>query len=488
MRMATLREDTVLYFSRFKAKPSDWSNQDLAEFYRVESALAQAGFPVEFDRGLTDEGDPWCAFCRSDTGEVVVHFARIDGRCVVASPALGLSLEGTNFQEVVRQFLSTLPAVTPRQRFGRDGQLFLHPAAMIVALVATAFCASGPASQGDEQDVASPGQGTSALTKVIEVIRAQLAWLQNENSIFRDNLVKVGVLTAIVVALEFAATRSDERAIAPYVSHKMELPFDPDVHVGGDDVAELVQLAKVILDGARSDQATPAYLSEALFESELAQLVADRSGAAPTVAKELPDIVFAVPSSPAGQDVQPSGDREPLMAKVAANIGAVTKIASYSETTPADGSGTQGTQKLIHVLNELDIKSFTASDILAARDARQINPDEFVAPKSPALAVGPTAEPNGPVDVPAPPAERASVPILGVPAYDAIAQHVVLAFIKSDDDIRFLQQGGTMVIFDSSDLDSPWDLDVRSWAFGLDTTISIVGASSTLDDILAQYV
>jgi hypothetical protein len=76
-----------------------------------------------------------------------------------------------------------------------------------------------------------------------------------------------------------------------------------------------------------------------------------------------------------------------------------------------------------------------------------------------------------------------------VASFDDVAQYLVLAFIKSDDDIRFLQQGGTMVIFDSSDvLGSSVPLEVKSWAFGAESTISIIGASATLDGILAHYV
>lgn len=491
MRMSTLREDTVLYFSRFRAKPSDWTNQDLAEFYRVESALAQAGFPVDFDRGLTDEGDPWCAFCRADTGEVVVHFARIDGRCVVASPALGLSLEGANFQEVVRQFLSTLPAVTPRQRFGRDGQLFLHPAAMIVALVATAFCASGPSSQVDGPDTASSVQGVSALTKVIESIRAQIAWLQNEGSIFRDNLVKVGVLTAIVVALEFAVTRNDERVIALYVSHKPELTFDPEMHVPGDDVSGLVQLAQVILHTDRVEQPAPSPLSDIPVETDFGQLAVDKSEAMPRAATDMTMEAVAVPSAPAVREGLPSADWEPLTAKVLINSAAVTKSSNSPDNMPSDGPGSQDmlvAQKLLHVLTGLDIASFTTSDVLAARDARQINPDELVTVRLAEPQAAAPAEPAASAASLPTPAQPSFAPSTTTPAYDALAQYLVLAFIKSDDDIRFLQQEGTMVIFDNSDLDSSLALDVKSWAFGSDGTISIIGASATLDAILAQYI
>ena len=64
---------------RYAPKPADWSQQELAEFYRVESALIRAGIRVGTDRGMSDENEPWFCFYRSDDGEVVIHFARIDG-------------------------------------------------------------------------------------------------------------------------------------------------------------------------------------------------------------------------------------------------------------------------------------------------------------------------------------------------------------------------------------------------------------------------
>ena len=486
MRMSTLREETVLYFSRFRAKPADWSNQDLAEFYRVESALAQAGFPVEFDRGLTDEGDPWCAFCRADTGDVVVHFARIDGRCVVASPALGVTLEGASFQEVVRQFLSSLPAVTPRQRFGRDGQLFLHPAAMIVALVATAFCASGPTTHTDGAEGAPP----SALSKIVEAIKLQLVQLQNEGGVFRDSLVKLGVLTAIVVALEFAVTRGDERAIAASLSDQPQTTSDAEHQTAGVELSEMMRLAEAMLQGSRSIDAHHTNTDQTLSENDLLQLLADKPQKALAVSEDAPasDLVLtaALPKDGHVADEQMS-----WAATVPTDTAALAVIGGDSSHLMADTHTVQSAlaaQKFIHVLNDLDIKSFTTSDVLQARDAKQIAP-EILAPSraaEPAYieANVPDAPKVGPSSIPAPPASAT-----GVASFDDVAQYLVLAFIKSDDDIRFLQEGGTMVIFDSSDvLGLSVPLEVKSWAFGAESTISIIGASATLDSILAQYV
>ena len=41
----------ILNFIRPKPRPSDWTDQELAEFFRVADALTQAGFSVTTDRG-----------------------------------------------------------------------------------------------------------------------------------------------------------------------------------------------------------------------------------------------------------------------------------------------------------------------------------------------------------------------------------------------------------------------------------------------------
>ena len=86
---------TVLSFFRRSAAPCDWSTQELAEFYRVESALVQAGMHIDSDRGMTDEGEPWFVFCRVEDDEVVIHFARIGGKYVISAPAYCGNASGT---------------------------------------------------------------------------------------------------------------------------------------------------------------------------------------------------------------------------------------------------------------------------------------------------------------------------------------------------------------------------------------------------------
>ena len=161
---------TVLSF--FRPAPStngDWSQQELAEFYRVEAASLQAGLRLAIERGLSDEGDPWLVFCRED-GEVFLHFARTDGSYVIVSDMLGEPLVGPNFRELLAELVARNPSVLPinRQTLGGSGgrsgaQILMHPAALLAAIVATTclFSSMGEAVAGELQDGRHAPDGAS---------------------------------------------------------------------------------------------------------------------------------------------------------------------------------------------------------------------------------------------------------------------------------------------------------------------------------------
>lgn len=127
---------------RHAPQPADWSQQELAEFYRVESALIRAGIRVGTDRGMSDENEPWFVFYRSDDGEVVIHFARIDGEYLIAGPAYEEIARGFDFTGLVRNLVARHPLI---RRSESGSNLSVHPAALLVAVVGTAFFKTGEA-------------------------------------------------------------------------------------------------------------------------------------------------------------------------------------------------------------------------------------------------------------------------------------------------------------------------------------------------------
>lgn len=146
-QMFPLPKETV-YLEFGKARAKDWSNQELANLFRVKRLLDTAGIPIEIDRGITDEGDPWFLFCDSN-GEVFIHLCRLDGIYTLDSPNIKTPLKGRNFNALIEEFTDRgVPgegAASADQRvvrLERNGKMFLHPSTMLAALVWTLFLAA----------------------------------------------------------------------------------------------------------------------------------------------------------------------------------------------------------------------------------------------------------------------------------------------------------------------------------------------------------
>ncbi|WP_284180335.1 hypothetical protein [Rhabdaerophilum sp. SD176] len=129
----------VALFQSRKIGSRDWTNQELAEFYRVEAALTQAGLRIFSDRGQTDEGDPWFVFCRAPDGDVVIHFARIGHDYLIASDTFPETLRGQDFRQLINRFAGQNPTLMALPPSPSRSRLFVHPSALLAAIVATAF-------------------------------------------------------------------------------------------------------------------------------------------------------------------------------------------------------------------------------------------------------------------------------------------------------------------------------------------------------------
>src|ERR1700730_11393368 len=122
--------ELLSFFRPAASVRGDWSTQEVAEFYRVEAALVQAGISVLVDRGVSDEGDPWFVFCRAVDGEVIVHFARIAGDYLIAADSIGRTFRGSDFRRLLSEFVSLNPTLIPMPA-ARGARLLLHPASLL---------------------------------------------------------------------------------------------------------------------------------------------------------------------------------------------------------------------------------------------------------------------------------------------------------------------------------------------------------------------
>lgn len=140
-------------------RPPDlgWLPNELAEFYRVVALLARSGLAVSLQTGVSDEGDPWAVIVRDDTGDVLVHLARMDGQFVVASAAGPPARRGRDLRAVVDAAMADSPMVSAPVR--KSDSLFLHPATLLAAFIVTAWAHTETLQSRDGRpEPASPDQ------------------------------------------------------------------------------------------------------------------------------------------------------------------------------------------------------------------------------------------------------------------------------------------------------------------------------------------
>lgn len=199
----------VFAFPRQAARTSDWSNAELAELYRVQHALGQAGIPHETDRGLTDEGDPWFTFGLPD-GEVLVHITRYDGLYRLHAAVLPEPLTGTSFQALTKAFVGKIP--TPVKQ-PKDSSVVIHPSALLGLIIASIFFAcdflspqSAKAAESSEQVSANKQADALAAHAQADLILAKALLARLKQSASQDDLTQWLTLQSVIIgaAIGFA--------------------------------------------------------------------------------------------------------------------------------------------------------------------------------------------------------------------------------------------------------------------------------------------
>ena len=90
-----------------------WSNHEFDLLLRAAKFLRSEGADLVTDHGVTDEGEPWCAFCDPVNGDVLAHFARIAGEYVACVPFRNHALTGYALNALLDRFLQSRCIVLP---------------------------------------------------------------------------------------------------------------------------------------------------------------------------------------------------------------------------------------------------------------------------------------------------------------------------------------------------------------------------------------
>ncbi|MFV3073323.1 calcium-binding protein [Niveispirillum fermenti] len=91
----------MLRFIRAVTQTGHWTNQEKAELFRLTEGLAAHDSGVETASGISDSGDPWFIIYCAETGDVLVHVARIAGRFVVHDLSGDLLIEGDDLRGLI---------------------------------------------------------------------------------------------------------------------------------------------------------------------------------------------------------------------------------------------------------------------------------------------------------------------------------------------------------------------------------------------------
>lgn len=213
----------------FRAPRShDWTQEEIAEFYRIEHALVQARLPVETDRGLSDEGEPWFAFCRGD-GEVLVHIARDGGGYLMHASGLQAPVRARRLIDLARTFVDQFRVGAALEQATTGSTLLIHPVAMLAMVICAIFAANedgvsfGAVASSEPSDDQASGtpSGVVALyhsfDKVVSAVMGQAAALEaHKDSIY------LTIICSIVAAIGVTAPLPEESAGTPLLAQASE--------------------------------------------------------------------------------------------------------------------------------------------------------------------------------------------------------------------------------------------------------------------------
>lgn len=258
-RMRILPYSRKFFGAGQQADIRDWSQQELADFYRAHNLLVQNGVGIGMDRGVSDGGDPWMAFFDVSTQDVFMHVARIGQDCVLVCDQLDLHIRCRTISELISSFEKEVcRIVSVRQQ--KSGNVILHPAARIIMSISAVFLlfklensgvAHAKGAEGEfgsahdstrKQEMSLTGRAQTVLARLYDVV---------------DTPAAVASLAGVLLSLEIASLNS---RTLPQESAEIKLLDAHDGHDGmvlfADAAIEAVKEAPVenapIISGSQS--------------------------------------------------------------------------------------------------------------------------------------------------------------------------------------------------------------------------------------------
>ena len=485
---------------RYAPAPADWSQQELAEFYRVESALIRAGIRVGTDRGVSDENEPWFVFYRSDDGEVVIHFARIDGEYVIAGPAYEEIARGFDFSALVRNMVARHPLI----RRSDSGNLSIHPAALLVAVVGTAFFKTGEARaaetgqtnahSGHSRPVLLSSSSSAGLTGVGAVIAPS-----SGESVQIPANQAVLILAAAMFAAEFSvdAGSLDASARAAISAAAAALDFGgvaPQPSMS-DTVVTLAAPTHAVVAENTPAQTVSSVLSLVAILSSMPHLadVATTSGGLLVAAGETARHDHLAPTS---LSAPAEGANWAIDVRLGLNLSGLPSVEAVQLVRGLAGDANAQKISVIEVAKLPDV----LAGLIAKGDHYTVAPPTVAPPETTPTDTAPTtpttptppSEPTGGGDVNPTPSEPAKPdprptpvePVTPAPVYASpdLVKEFIHYFLAHTPSVEVMVKGSDIVMFDARvlhDVGLIVDLDSVTFNFADGGSISLVGEHSS---------
>jgi len=281
-------------------RTSGWTAQDKAEFYRAADVLASRGLDVDVAIGTADEGDPWVAFCNPQSGDVIAHFAVIDGQLIAHDGTGDTVVEGGTLRALIDRFLfAPLEDAAGQTEVGETWLTLAHPANIDLAVHFAA---------GDGRVAAYDAAGLpvtdGAMANLTPVQRAKLG-LSADVSAQRPEDGLLPHVAVVVPALVMAGPEASAASTVPEAAFTASAP------------------------PASVDDAAPSRAAESDHGD-------DEEPSGPLAETAAPTFTVAPPDVPADRDsdTPPKTDIETMMPSAGDGEDADSLAAPAPDTTP----------------------------------------------------------------------------------------------------------------------------------------------------------
>jgi hypothetical protein len=288
---------------------SDWSQQEMADFYRAHQLLVQNGVGIGMDRGLTDIGEPWMAFFDNATQDVFMHVARIERRCILVCDQLALRITAASIGELITSFEKEVcKIISVRQN--RASNVVLHPAARIIMSISAVFL------------LFKLENGSTAHAKEGEGLAAELAQRKHEDAATSrvqsvlgrlyelvDSPAAIATLAGVILSLEVstlnAARTEGAQAAELHDVVEINLPLDAGIvlsHIQSEMDAQIISTGGLLIE---ADYVHLQSLDVSIDISAVPVVVASAGGFAQAIVPTME--MAALPSASALETAAPSG-------------------------------------------------------------------------------------------------------------------------------------------------------------------------------------